>query len=194
MDRSGKNDDQQTLLQWPGQAPSDALKTGIQAASDGPRLDVGPVPLTRVAKYELLKEIGPRIKRVALLFNPQTAPGGGSFFLRSIEAAASSLAVDPVPISVADAAGIERGIDAFVSGSSGGLFVMPDLTMQFHQELIVALAKRHRLPAVYSQRVFVSAGGLIFALVEDGLWDALSWLTLSIPIALLLLCIARGRS
>jgi ABC-type uncharacterized transport system substrate-binding protein len=110
---------------------------------------------------ELLKEIGPGIKRVALLFNPQTAPGGGSFFLRSIEAAASSLAVDPVPISVADAAGIERGIDAFVSGSSGGLFVMPDLTMQFHRELIVALARRHRLPAVYSQRVFVSAGGLI---------------------------------
>ena len=110
---------------------------------------------------ELLKEIGPGMKRVALLFNPQTAPGGGSFFLRSIEAAASSLAVDPVPISVADAAGIERGIDAFVSGPSGGLFVMPDLTMQFHHELIVALARRHRLPAVYSQRVFVSAGGLI---------------------------------
>jgi putative ABC transport system substrate-binding protein len=110
---------------------------------------------------ELLKEIGPGIKRVALLFNPQTAPGGGSFFLRSIEAAASSLAVDPVPISVADAAGIERGIDAFASGSSGGLFVMPDLTMQFHHELIVALARRHRLPAIYSQRVFVSGGGLI---------------------------------
>jgi putative ABC transport system substrate-binding protein len=67
---------------------------------------------------ELLKEIAPGIKRVALLFNPQTAPGGGSFFLRS-------LAVEPVPISVADAAGIESGIDAFASRSSGGLFVMP---------------------------------------------------------------------
>lgn len=53
-ERPDKHDDQQTLLQW----PADALKTGIQAVSDGPRLDVGPVPLTRVAKYELLKEIG----------------------------------------------------------------------------------------------------------------------------------------
>jgi putative ABC transport system substrate-binding protein len=110
---------------------------------------------------ELLKEIAPGIKRVALLCNPQTAPGGGTFFLRSIEAAASSLAVDPLPISVTDAAGIERGIDAFASGSSGGLFVMPDLTTQFHRELIVALARRHRLPAIYSQRIFVSGGGLI---------------------------------
>ncbi len=58
IDRSGKNDEQQTLLQWPGDKPADPLKTGIQAVSDAPRLDVGPVPLTRVAKYELLKEIG----------------------------------------------------------------------------------------------------------------------------------------
>ncbi len=58
LDRPGKPDDQQTLLQWPGAQPADPLKTGIQAVSDTPRLDVGPVPLTRVAKYELLKEIG----------------------------------------------------------------------------------------------------------------------------------------
>ena len=58
IDRSGKNDEQQTLLQTPGEKPADPLKTGIQAVSDAPRLEVGPVPLTRVAKYELLKEIG----------------------------------------------------------------------------------------------------------------------------------------
>jgi putative tryptophan/tyrosine transport system substrate-binding protein len=110
---------------------------------------------------ELLKEIAPSIKRVALLFNPETAPGGGSFFLRSIEAAAKSLAVEPVPISVHDAAGIEHGIDAFANGSSGGLFVMPDLTTQFHHKLIVALANRHRIPAIYSQLTFVTSGGLI---------------------------------
>ncbi|HZZ80733.1 MAG TPA: serine/threonine-protein kinase, partial [Gemmataceae bacterium] len=56
--RPGKTDDQQTLLQWPGDKVEEVLKTGIQAMSDGPRLEVGPVPLTRVAKYELLKEIG----------------------------------------------------------------------------------------------------------------------------------------
>jgi WD40 repeat protein/tRNA A-37 threonylcarbamoyl transferase component Bud32 len=58
LDRPAKPDDQQTLLQWPAAQPADPLKTGIQAVSDAPRLEVGPVPLTRVAKYELLKEIG----------------------------------------------------------------------------------------------------------------------------------------
>jgi putative ABC transport system substrate-binding protein len=145
---------------------TDPVRAGFVASMSRPGGNITGLSMYEPAMgakwIELLKEIAPGIRRVALLFNPQTAPGGGSFFLRSIEAAASSLAVDPVPISVADAAGIERGINAFVSGSSGGgLFVMPDLTMQFHHELIVALARRHRLPAVYSQRVFVGGGGLI---------------------------------
>src|SRR5262249_3472297 len=58
INRPGKTDDQQTLVQWPGEKVAEVLKTGIQAMSDGPRLEVGPVPLTRVSKYELLKEIG----------------------------------------------------------------------------------------------------------------------------------------
>jgi putative tryptophan/tyrosine transport system substrate-binding protein len=110
---------------------------------------------------ELLKEIAPVITRVALLFNPKTAPGGGSFFLRSIEAAASSLRVDPVAIPAHGAAEIEHGIDAFKRGVNDGLFVMPDLTMQGHRETIIALADRHRMPAVYSQRAFVAGGGLL---------------------------------
>ena len=144
---------------------TDPVRAGFVASMSRPGGNITGLSMYEPAMgakwVELLKEIAPGIKRVALLFNPKTAPGGGSFFQRSIEAAASSLTVDPVPISVADAAEIERGIDEFVSGSSGGLFVMPDLTMQFHHELIVALARRHRLPAVYSQRVFVSDGGLI---------------------------------
>src|SRR5438552_110275 len=57
LGRAGK-DEQQTLLQWPSAKPEDVLQTGIQAASSGPRLEVGPVPLTRVAEYELIKEVG----------------------------------------------------------------------------------------------------------------------------------------
>src|SRR5580765_3180067 len=56
--RPGQAEEQQTQLQWSNDSPSPVLQTGIQAASSGPRLDVGPVPLTRVAEYELLKEVG----------------------------------------------------------------------------------------------------------------------------------------
>jgi ABC transporter substrate binding protein len=117
---------------------------------------------TKGAKWlEVLKEIAPDVARVALLFNPETAPGHGSFFLSSIDAAAPSLAVKPITAPVQDAAGIERAIAAFARESNGGLFVMPDLTTQFHRDLIIGLAARHRLPAVYSQRTFVLSGGLI---------------------------------
>src|SRR5262249_3096422 len=131
---------------------TDPVRAGFVASMSRPGGNVTGLSMYEPAMggkwVELLKEVAPGIKRVALLFNPQTAPGGGSFFLNSIKAAASSLAVDPVPVPVADAAGIEHGIVAFASGTSGALFVMPDLTMQFHHELIVAMASRHKLPAV----------------------------------------------
>src|SRR5580692_1019165 len=57
-DRPAKIEEPQTLLQWPGAQAPDVLQTGIQASSGGPRLEVGPVPLTRVANYELIKEVG----------------------------------------------------------------------------------------------------------------------------------------
>ena len=110
---------------------------------------------------ELLKEIAPSVTQVALLFNPETAPGGGSFFLHSIQIAASALAVEPVAIPTHDAAGITHGIHAFNQTANGGLFVMPDQTMHLHRELIIALADQHRIPAVYSQRHFVISGGLL---------------------------------
>jgi putative tryptophan/tyrosine transport system substrate-binding protein len=104
---------------------------------------------------EVLREIAPSVVHVALLFNPETAPGRGAFFLSSIEAAAHSLAVKPIATPIHDAAGIERAIAGFARESNGGLFVMPDLTTQSHRDLIIALAARHQLPAVYSQRTFV---------------------------------------
>jgi putative tryptophan/tyrosine transport system substrate-binding protein len=110
---------------------------------------------------ELLKEIAPRAKRVAFVFNPKLAPGGGSYYTRLIEAAAPSFAVAPIVAPVHGAADIERAIGEFVREPNGGLVVLPDATTLVNRKLIVALADRHRLPAIYAFRVIVSEGGLM---------------------------------
>jgi putative ABC transport system substrate-binding protein len=108
---------------------------------------------------ELLKEIAPRVTRVLLIFNPQTA--AYTPFLRSVEAAVPSLAVEPVAGPVHDAAEIKRAIDAFARESSGALIAFPDIFTASHRELIVALAAQHLLPAVYPYAYFPKSGGLL---------------------------------
>jgi len=110
---------------------------------------------------ELLKEIAPGVSRVALLFNPETAPGRGAFFSAAIEASAPSFGMVSTALPVGGAAEIKRSIEAFARDPNGGLFVMPDVTTQLHRELIVGLAALHRIPAIYSQRFFITSGGLI---------------------------------
>src|SRR5262245_4281078 len=110
---------------------------------------------------ELLKEIAPRVKRVAFIFNPKLAPGGGSYYTRLIEAAAPSFAVTATVTPIHDAADIERAIGEFVREPNGGLVVLPDAATLVNRKLIVALAERHRLPAIYAFRVIVSEGGLM---------------------------------
>src|SRR6476646_2513314 len=110
---------------------------------------------------ELLKEIAPRVKRVAFLFNPKLAPGGGLYYTRLIEAAAPSFAVTPTVAPVHGAADIERAIGEFVREPNGGLVVLPDATTLVNRKLIVALAERHRVPAIYAFRIIVTDGGLI---------------------------------
>ena len=83
------------------------------------------------------------------------------YFLRASEAVAPSLAIDIVPIGVENAADIERAIDSFARVANGGLMLPPDSTTILHRGLIIALAARHRLPAVYAFRFFVAAGGLM---------------------------------
>jgi putative ABC transport system substrate-binding protein len=97
---------------------------------------------------ELLKEVAPSTKRVAFIFNPELAPGGGSYYTRLIEATASSFAVAPTASPVHDAVEIERAIGEFVREPNGGLVVLPDATTTTHRGLIIALAARYRVPAI----------------------------------------------
>jgi putative ABC transport system substrate-binding protein len=110
---------------------------------------------------ELLKEVAPRLKRVAFIFNPKLSPVGGSFYTRLIEASAPSFAVTPTIAPVQGAADIERAIGDFVREPNGGLVVLPDATTLVHRNLIVALAERYRLPAIYAFRIVVTDGGLM---------------------------------
>ena len=124
--------------------------------------------LTGVLQYEasitgkwlaMLKEIAPDLKRAALVANPKVT--ACDHFLHAARTTASSLIIDLVPSPVENAADIERVIASFAIAPNGGLIFPPDATTTSNRHLIVALAARHRLPAVYAIRAFVSAGGLM---------------------------------
>jgi putative ABC transport system substrate-binding protein len=124
--------------------------------------------LTGLMQYEasitgkwlaMLKEIAPRLARAALVANPKTSPY--DYFLRAAEALAPSLAMAIVPSPIENAADIERAISSFARVPNSGLLLPPDSTTIVHRDLIISLATRYRLPAVYALRVFVAAGGLM---------------------------------
>jgi len=107
---------------------------------------------------ELLKEIAPGVKRVAVVRNVGIAAGLGQF--GAIQASAPSLGVEVSPINVRDAGEVERAITAFAPSPNGGLIVVA-AAATIYRKLIVTLAARHRLPAVYPDDMFVTDGGLI---------------------------------
>jgi putative tryptophan/tyrosine transport system substrate-binding protein len=109
---------------------------------------------------ETLKQIAPRVTRVAVIFNPETAPFADLFW-RPLKAAAASFAVTPISAGVRNTDELERMADAFAREGNGGLVVLPDVSTTNHRALIVALAARHRLPAVYPFRFFTASGGLL---------------------------------
>jgi putative ABC transport system substrate-binding protein len=108
---------------------------------------------------ELLKQIAPGLTRVAVIRNAATASGPGQF--AAVQAMAPSLSVEVNPVNVRDAGEIERDVAAFARAPNGGLIVTASPAAALHRDLIVALAARHKLPAVYFERLFVAAGGLI---------------------------------
>src|SRR5262245_19332668 len=109
---------------------------------------------------ELLKEITPRVTRVAVIRDPAVPAGSGG--LAAIQTVAPSFGVELAPIGVRSADEIERGITAFARSANGGLIVVgPPSSVTLHRNLIVTLAARHRLPGVYPDPLFVTDGGLI---------------------------------
>jgi putative tryptophan/tyrosine transport system substrate-binding protein len=108
---------------------------------------------------ELLKEIAPTVTRAAVLRD--TTQGSGTSQFAVIQAAAPSLRVEVIPINMRDAGEIERAITAFARSSNGGLIVTASAAAVRHRDLIITLAARHKMPAVYWERFFVAAGGLI---------------------------------
>ena len=118
---------------------------------------------------ELLKEIAPGVKRAALLFNPRTAPGGGTKLIwPHLESAAHAMSVEPVSMPVASAADIERSLRSHASTSGGGLVVMPDGFMFLNSARVVELANELRIPAIYPFRLFATIGGLMTYGVDGG--------------------------
>ena len=108
---------------------------------------------------ELLKEIAPRVTRAAVLRDPAIASGIGQ--LAAIQGVAPTLGMEVRPVGVRDAGEIERAVTAFAREPNGGLIVLASPLAIVQRDLIITLAARHRLPAVYSRRFFVTSGGLI---------------------------------
>ena len=109
---------------------------------------------------ELLKEIAPHVTRAAVLREPGLTAGVAQF--AALQAVAPSLGVELVALNVRDGAQIERSVAAFARSSSDGMIVTSSPLAAVHRKLIVALAARHKLPAVYAVRYMTAAGGLLF--------------------------------
>ena len=109
---------------------------------------------------ELLKEIAPRVARIAMLFNPATATYA-EFWLNPFKTAATSFAVEAIPSPVRDRSELQSVIAAQAREPNGGLIVMPDSSMDAYRVEITSLAARYRLPAVYPFRFFAEVGGLL---------------------------------
>jgi putative tryptophan/tyrosine transport system substrate-binding protein len=118
---------------------------------------------------ELLTEIAPSVKRVAVIFNPDTAPGGGTFFLPVVEAAARWLNVEPIAAPVRSDAEIEMVITALGREPGGGILVLPDPFTGVHRAAIISQAIRNKVPAVAGlPQSFARDGGLLSYSVDIG--------------------------
>jgi putative tryptophan/tyrosine transport system substrate-binding protein len=110
---------------------------------------------------ELLTQIAPDVKRVAMIFNPDTAPRGGRYHMPEFEAAARSFKVASIAAPVHSVAEIERVITALGREAGGGFIAMPDFFVFTHRVPMISLAARNKVPAVYPWHEVVEAGGLL---------------------------------
>jgi putative tryptophan/tyrosine transport system substrate-binding protein len=142
---------------------SDPIGSGLVASLSRPGGNV-----TGVLLYEegitgkwlaMLKEVAPKLARVAIAANPKTTPF--EYFLQAAKSPAAALSIDIIPMPIETAADIDRSIPDFAAKPNGGLVLPPDSTNILHRDLLIALAARHRLPSVYGYRSFTEAGGLM---------------------------------
>jgi len=110
-------------------------------------------------RLEMLKEVAPQTTRVAMMRDPTVVTGAGQF--GAVQAMAPSVGVELSPIDVRDAGEIEHAVTAFARSPNGGLIVTGGPLASLHRDVIIKVAARHRLPAVYAYRYFVTSGGLI---------------------------------
>ena len=144
---------------------SDPIGDGIAASLPDPGGNItgftnieGPIS----SKWlELLKEIAPHVTRIGFMYNPATAPGRGSYFLSPFESAASFFQVSLIMTPVNDPVEIEGTVTALAREPNSGLVVSNDIFTVRHRELIISLASRHRVPAIFPFRFFATDGGLI---------------------------------
>ena len=116
---------------------------------------------------ELLTEIAPGLKRVAMLFNPDTAPGGGTYYFRDFEAAAQASKVEPIAARARTDTEIETAVSSLGGASGSGLIVMPDFFMFNHVEPIILLVARNNVPAIYPWRFVVARKGALLSYGPD---------------------------
>jgi len=160
-----------TLLQHTRTIPivfavvSDPIGSGFVASFSRPGGNVTGftnIEPTMASKWlELLKEVAPRVVRVAFLFNPETAPYA-EYYLSPFRAAAASVAVEAIPTPVRSTSELESAIAAQARTPNGGLVLMTDSFLVTHRKQITSLAARYRLPAIYPFRDFIDVGGLLF--------------------------------
>ena len=136
---------------------------------------------------QLLKEVAPAMTRVALLFNPRTAPGGGWPFVRPfVEAAARSAGVEALPVPAHSPEEIHRGLTELTRASGSALVAMPGTFVVVNGQEIIRSMERYRLPAIYPFRLFAEQGGLMSYGVANGCqrwrrsWCVVRWLAMHI--------------
>jgi putative tryptophan/tyrosine transport system substrate-binding protein len=116
---------------------------------------------------EMLKQVAPNTKRAAVIFNPKTAPGGGSFFLEPFERLAPTFAISPIAARVENADEIASTVAEVAREPGGSLIVMPDAFMTVHRQMIILLSARYALPTIYPYRYQAAEGGLLSYGVDD---------------------------
>src|SRR5919108_5896687 len=146
-------------------AVSDPVGSGFVASMARPGGNITGFTIlhaTVVGKYiTLLKEMTPQLVRVAIMYNPDSVPGGGAFFSRPFLDSATKLKVRPITAQVHNSAQIESAITKLGSEHGSGLILVPDNFITLHRELVISLAAKFRIPAVYPYRYFAEAGGLL---------------------------------